>query len=140
MIKVQCEKYCDRAVFRNLGEHRGRVPHVEWSHCRGIFFLCKDFVYLFLEKGEREKERERNIDQFLFIWLVCTPTKDWTCNPDICPDLESNWQCFSLQDDTQPTELHQSGLLNLEEPDGEGCSREREPCTKSTNVLYKPKR
>ena len=35
--------------------------------CRAFFFLLKDFIYLFLERGEgREKERERNIN----VWLL----------------------------------------------------------------------
>ena len=39
------------------------------EHLWSIFFLKKDFIYLFLEKGERwEKERERNIN----VWLPLT--------------------------------------------------------------------
>ena len=34
---------------------------------------------------------------------------DRTHNPGMCPDLELNWQPFALQDDAQPTELHQPG-------------------------------
>ena len=37
------------------------------------------------------------------------PTGDLTCNPDMCPDWESNRQPFSLQAGTQSTELHQPG-------------------------------
>ena len=38
-----------------------------------FFFLKKDFIYLFLERGEgRKKVEERNIDQ---LPLICTPTK-----------------------------------------------------------------
>ena len=55
-------------------------------------FLKKDFIYLFLERGEgKEKERERNIN----VWLpltcpllgtwpttqTCALTGNWTCDP-----------------------------------------------------------
>lgn len=36
MIKVQYEKCYDRAAFRNLGEHRERIPHLEWGDSWGI--------------------------------------------------------------------------------------------------------
>ena len=53
-----------------------------------IYF--KDFIYLFLERGEvREKERERNTN----VWLPLTcPPGDLARNPGLCPDWESNWQ------------------------------------------------
>ena len=39
-------------------------------------FIFKDFIYLFLERGEgREKERERNIDAW--VPLVCSPLGTW---------------------------------------------------------------
>ena len=42
------------------------------------FIFFKDFIYLFLERGEgRKKERERNIDQ---LPLACAPTRDLACN------------------------------------------------------------
>ena len=44
---------------------------------------------------------EGNID-----WL----TGDLAQNPGMLPDLESNWQPFSSQDDAQPTQPHQSRL------------------------------
>ena len=50
---------------------------------------------------------ERNVG-----WLTspCTLTGDQTCNPGMCPDLESNQQNFGLWDDTQPSEPHWSGF------------------------------
>ena len=49
----------------------------------------KDFIYLFLEKGEgKEKERERNISVWLPLGMP--PTGDLACNPGMCPDWESN--------------------------------------------------
>ena len=72
-----------------------------------------DFIYLFLERGEgREKERGRNIDmqEKHQSAASCTPpTGDLAYDPGICPDRELNQQPFSLWDDTQPTEPHQSG-------------------------------
>ena len=40
-----------------------------------LYFIFKDFIYLFLERGEgREKERERNIN----VWVpFATPTGTW---------------------------------------------------------------
>ena len=53
-----------------------------------IYLFLKDFIYLFLERGEgRERERERNMD---LLFLVHAPTGDRTCNPGLCPDWESN--------------------------------------------------
>ena len=54
-----------------------------------FLFLCilffKDFIYLFLERGEGwEKERERNINAWTS--LVCPPTGDLARNPGMCPD------------------------------------------------------
>ena len=60
----------------------------------------------------REKERERNIDvweKYQSVASQMPPTGDLVGNPGMCPDWESNQQSFSLQDITQPTELHQSG-------------------------------
>ena len=53
---------------------------------------------------------EGNIDRLPF---THTPTGDWTCNPGMCPDGESNLWPFTLQDDTQPTQPHQSGIVNI---------------------------
>ena len=74
-----------------------------------VCFFKKDFIYLFLERGEgREKERERNIN----VWLPLTHPQlgDLACNPGICPDWESNWRPLGFQAGTQSTEPHQPGL------------------------------
>ena len=40
------------------------------------FYFCKDFIYLFLERGERrEKEREKNIH--VWLPLMCPPLGTW---------------------------------------------------------------
>ena len=60
-----------------------------------FFFFFKDFIYLFLERGEgREKERERNISVWLPLTLpqlgtspatqACALTGNWTCDPLVC--------------------------------------------------------
>ena len=57
------------------------------SMCLLTIYLFKDFMYLFLERGEeREKERERNIN----VWLPLThpQTGDLAHNPGVCPDWE----------------------------------------------------
>ena len=72
-----------------------------------VYFL-KYFIYLFLERGEgREKERERNIDHLIASCIP--PTGDLACNPGMCPDWDLNLWPFGLWDNTQPTELYQSG-------------------------------
>ena len=59
--------------------------------------FCKILFISFLERGEvREKERKRNINE---LPLVHAPTWDWTCNPGMCPDQESNLRHFALLDD-----------------------------------------
>ena len=39
------------------------------------------------------------------------PTRDLACNPDMCPDWESNRRPFYSQASTQFTEPHQLGLF-----------------------------
>ena len=64
----------------------------------------KDFVYLFLERGEgREKEGEKH--QCVFASCVL-PTGDLAHNPGMCSDWESNRRPFALQADIQCTEPH----------------------------------
>ena len=57
-----------------------------------------------------EAERERNTNQ---LSLAHTPSWNQTPQPGhvpgICPDQESNWQPFVVQDNAQPTEPHRSG-------------------------------
>ena len=81
------------------------------------FFTKKDFINLFLDRGEgREEERERNVDviwQRYTDWLPLshTPNRGLAHNPGMCPDWESNRQPFSLQAVTQSAEPHHPGLL-----------------------------
>ena len=72
----------------------------------------KDFAYLVLERGEgREKEREISMWERYINWfpLAHAPTGDLTCNPDMCPDWESNRWLFGSQASIQPTVPHQPG-------------------------------
>ena len=74
-----------------------------------FLFIC---LFIYRERGregknELEKHRcERNISWLLLTWAV---TWDWTGNPGVCPDQESNWGPYALQVHTQATELHWSG-------------------------------
>ena len=73
-----------------------------------LSFFKKDFIYLFLERGEgSENERERNINVCL---PLAHPLLGTWCNPGVCPDWESNWRPFGLQAGTQSAEPHQPGL------------------------------
>ena len=67
-----------------------------------FFFLKKDFVYLFLEKGEGEKH------QYVVASHVA-PTGDPACNPGMCPDWESNQWPFSSQPVLNPLSYTSQG-------------------------------
>ena len=72
------------------------------------FFFLKDFIYLFLERGEgREKEGG---ETSMYGCLLSTPTGDMAHNPGMCPDWKLNRSHFGLQASTQSTEPHQPGL------------------------------
>ena len=63
-----------------------------------IHRFLKDFIYLFLEKGEeREKERERDFSVREKDCSVASPTGNLVGNPGLCPDQESNKGRFGLQ-------------------------------------------
>ena len=74
-------------------------------------FLKKDFIYLFLDRGEgREKEKEGNIN----VWLLLTrPLPGTWPATQACPDWELNPRPFVLQAGTQSTEPHQPGIILL---------------------------
>ena len=78
-------------------------------------FLKRFFKIYFEREGKEGRKRgretsmcERNID---WLPLLCAPIGDQTHNLSMCRDWESNQWPFSLWDDAQPTESHQSGLL-----------------------------
>ena len=72
-----------------------------------LHFLKRSYyLFIFRERGRREKERERNIDQ---LPLAHARTGDQTRNTGMCPNRKSNWWPFTLGDDAQPTEPHWSG-------------------------------
>ena len=78
--------------------------------------FLKDFIYLFLERGEereeeREKERERNSN--VWLPLACPILGTMTRNPGMCPDWESNQQPFGSQVGAQSTEPHQRARLTF---------------------------
>ncbi|KAF6104758.1 mediator of cell motility 1 [Phyllostomus discolor] len=64
-----------------------------------IFF--EDFIYLFLGRGEW-KEKEGKKHQYVVASHVLPPG-DLAYNLGMCPDWESNWQCFGWQACTQST-------------------------------------
>ncbi|KAF6095310.1 microtubule associated protein tau [Phyllostomus discolor] len=64
-------------------------------------------------KRDGKGRRKKNLDvkNILISCLSHAPlSRDLACNPGVCPDWESNQRPCSLQDDTQPTEPHRSGL------------------------------
>ena len=74
-------------------------------------FLFKDFIYLFLEKGEgREKERERNIN---VCCLLCGPHRGPAHNPGMYPNWESKWWPFGSQPMLSPLSYTSQGSLSF---------------------------
>ena len=67
-----------------------------------------NLIYLFLERGGREGEREGGKHQCVVASHAPTTGKQ-ACNPGMCPDWESNQQPFGSQAGTQSTEPHQPG-------------------------------
>ena len=78
------------------------------NYSRGKNNFFKDFIYLFLERGEGRKERNINV----WLLLVHPPLGTWPAT-QACgfnsPDWELNWQNFGLQASTQTTEPYQPG-------------------------------
>ena len=59
--------------------------------------------------GEREGEKHQCV-----VATHTPPTGELACNPDTCPDWESNQRPFGSQASAQSTEPHQSGpMLNV---------------------------
>ena len=77
-----------------------------------FFFKC--YLFIFRERGregEREGEKhwcERETSVSCLLSDPWSLTRDWTHNLGMCPDQESNQWPFSLQDNAQPMEPHQS--------------------------------
>ena len=70
--------------------------------------FLKDFIYLFLWRGEG---RERGRETSMCGCLSCAPyCRDLARDPGTCPDWELNQWPFGLQASAQSTELHQPGL------------------------------
>ena len=77
-------------------------------------YICKDFIYLFLERkreGEREEEKHQCVRDTLIGFLSHTPTGDLAHNQVMCPDRESNQQPFISQAGTQSTEPYLPGHI-----------------------------
>ena len=74
------------------------------------FFFLKDFIYLFLEGGERrEKERERNIS--VRLRLMCPIPGNLASNPGMCPDWESTQWPFGSQPTLNPLTYTSQGYF-----------------------------
>ena len=84
------------------------LPHFP-SLQKNLFF--KDFIYLFLERGERRRKRGKETS--MCGCLSHAPIGDLAINPGMCPDWESNQRAFGLQAHAQSTELHQLGPVSF---------------------------
>ena len=93
---------------------RFKMVHITCSAATKFFFkrnfnlFFKEFIYLFLERGEgKKKERQRNINAHTPSHTL--PTGDLAGNTSMCPHWESNQRPFGSQACTQSTEPHQPG-------------------------------
>ena len=121
------------SLVSSAKSHKSRVIHLFFN----LYYFLKDFMYLFLEKGEgREKERERNIS----VWLPLTRSKlgtgyatqahvltgNRTSNPLVCrPALKplSHSSQGSFLKKSSPEDMF-TDILEREE----GGKRERAKC------------
>ena len=74
-----------------------------------IFHSIKYFIYLFLERGEGEREGEKPQCANVWLCLTCPPPRTLSATPGMCPDQESNQRPSGSQAATQSTETHQPG-------------------------------
>ena len=74
-----------------------------------IYRQYKDFYLFVFREREREGEREREKQEPAASHIH--PNQGPNPQPRHVPDRESNQRPFALQDDAQPTESHQSGLI-----------------------------
>ena len=88
------------------------------SHFRIFSFLsiCILFIRTFLFYwSQRERKGERKRGRKMLKWgrnqSACTPTRDRTLSPGMCPGREPSSQPFGLQDNAEQTEPHWPGIL-----------------------------
>ena len=82
-----------------------------WVDLQMYFSFVRFYLFIFRQRG-REKEREGEKHQCVVASRVpCTG--DLAYNPGMCPNWESNWQPFGLQNGAQSTEPHQPGLNKI---------------------------
>ena len=67
-------------------------------------FVKRFYLFIFIERG---KEGEREEEKHQCVVVSCAPpTGNLACNPDKCPDWESNQQSFHLQAGTLSSDPH----------------------------------
>ena len=62
----------------------------------------------------RKKGKERDVDmgeKHRLFASHMSPTRNLAGNQGMSSDQESNWQPFSLQDDSEPTEYTSNGMM-----------------------------
>ena len=74
--------------------------------CFPLTVVFKDFIYLFLDRGERGRKRRKHQ---CVVPSHTPPTGDLAYSPGMYPDWELNQRPFGLQASTQSTEPHQPG-------------------------------
>ena len=100
---------CGRGRWERRERNTNLLFHLFMCSLVASFF--KDFIYLFLGGGGKEKERDKNIN----MWEKhhVPPSRDLAHNPGICPDCYPDWKSnqwpFSLQDNTNPLSYTSKG-------------------------------
>ena len=93
-------------IFQNGDESKSR------SYNFYLSLLIFKILFIFFKERGREGEREGKTNvqgKDRSVALHTPPHGDLASNPGMCPDQESNLRPFTLQNDVQPTEPHQSG-------------------------------
>ena len=104
MIKMKnIFKYCNRCK-------KALIILLTTSWCCFFFLFFKRFyLFIFWQRG---REGERGVEKHQCgVASYVPPTGDLAHNSGMCPDWESNWGPFGLQDNMQSTEPHQPGLI-----------------------------
>ena len=76
-----------------------------------IAYIFTDFIYFQREgKGSRKRGREHHVqEKHQLVASYIPPTWDPACNPDLCPEGESNHNPLVQQASAPSTEPHQPG-------------------------------
>ncbi|KAM5329334.1 argininosuccinate lyase isoform 1-T3 [Glossophaga mutica] len=92
--------------FRQAHEASGKAVFMAETKGVALNQLSLQELQTIRESGrEKERRREESMCERISVGCLSHASQPGTAlNPGMCPDRESNWQPFALQDATQPTE------------------------------------